>query len=166
MRLDLEVELPDRPGQLSGVLSTVADHGANVVSVLHLHERAQEGRVPVALTVEIPEAESLSLVDALSREHRVLSVDHEGGPQRARVLLVGHVFEADLRALLDPIFEAGADIAGVDARIEGRASPSAVLVSVAAERPSTLEAGLDALREQAEASNVDLFEEVRGEAHV
>lgn len=162
MRLDLEVELPDRPGQLESVLSTVADHGANVVSVLHLHERAEDGKVPVALTVEIPEADSLALVDALSREHRVLSVDQEGGPQRARVLLVGHAFEADLRGILDPVFETGAEIAGVDARIEGREDPSAVLVTVDADRPSVLAAGLEALREHAREATLDVIEQVGG----
>lgn len=164
MRLDLEVELPDRPGQLEAVLSTVADYGANVVSVLHLHERAEDGKVPVALTVEIPEADSLSLVDALSREHRVLSVDEEGGPHRARVLLVGHAFEADLRRILDPVFEAGADIDGVDARIEGRESPSAVLVTVDAERAGELDAGLDALRDSAREASLDVVEQVGGGA--
>lgn len=131
--------------------------------MLHLHERASDGKVPVALTVEIPESESLTLVDTLSRQHRVLSVDHEGGPQSTRVLLVGHVFEADLRQLLDPIFEAGADIAGVDARIEGREDPSAVLVTVAAERPSTLQAGLTALQRTADEAGLNLLEEVRGD---
>lgn len=164
MRLDVEVELPDRPGQLSGVLSTVADHGANVVSVLHLHERAREGRVPVALTVEIPETESLGLVDALSREHRVLSVEHEGGPHRAQVMLVGHAFEADLRAILDPVFEAGAEVASIDARIQGRSRPSAVLVTLDAERSSQLAAGLQALRQEAGGLGLDVIEQAGGGA--
>lgn len=164
MRLELEVELPDRPGQLSGVLATVADHGANVVSVLHLHERARDGRVPVALTVEIPEAESLALVDALSREHQVLSVDQEGGPSRAQALLVGHAFEADLRAILEPVFDAGAEVAGVDARIEGRSEPSAVLVTLHAERAGQLEAGIEALRAEAGEAGLDVIEQVGGGA--
>lgn len=162
MRLELEVELPDSPGQLEDVLSTIADHGANVVSVLHLHERATDGRVPVALAVEIEEAQALELVDAVGREHELLSVDHEGGPERSRVLLVGHVFETGLEGLLDPVFEQGAEVAGVDARIEDRESASAVLVTLAAPRSGALSAGLSALRETAREANLQVVEELGG----
>lgn len=165
MRLELEVELPDVPGQLEGVLSTLADYGANVVSVLHLRERAVDGRVPVALTVEIDESEALGLVDAIGRSHELVSVEHEGGPERARVLLVGHVFESGVRHLLEPVFEEGAEVAGVDARIEDRETPSAVLVTLVGERAGTLAAGLEALREEAHEANLQVIEELGGGAY-
>lgn len=166
MRLELEVELPDSPGQLQRVLEIVADHGANVVSVVHLHEKETDGRVPVELIVEVPEPEALRLVDAVAREHRLLSINREGGTVRTAVLLVGHVFEADLRQLLDRVFQAGGRVGTVDARIEGQDNPSAVLVTLSADRDDTLQAAVDALEDEAQGAELHLIEQVGGEARV
>ena len=162
--MELEVELPDAPGQLSRVLQVIADHGGNVLSVVHLHERESEGRVPVEIVVEVPEPDALHLVDAITRTHRLLSVNREGGPVRTSVLMVGHVFEADLRTLLDQAFEAGADVSTVDARIQGREAPSAVLVRLTADGQGPLDAALTALRSQAKEHKLQVIEQVGGEA--
>lgn len=163
MRLEFEVELPDAPGELSRVLLTVANHGGNVQAVVHRHERAQDGRVPVVVTVEVAESDALRLLDALARHHRLLRVNREGGPARTAVLLVGHVFEADIRRLLDAAFERRADVDTVDARISGRANPSAVLVSLTADDPDSLRAAVGALRQEAQAAKLTIIEQVPGE---
>lgn len=162
----MEVELPDSPGQLQRVLEIVADHGANVVSVVHLHEKETDGRVPVELIVEVPESKALRLVDAVAREHRLLSINREGGTVRTAVLLVGHVFEADIRELLDEVFQTGAQVGGVDARIEGQDNPSAVLVTLSADRDDTLAEAVQALETEASAAELHLIEQVGGEADV
>jgi len=163
MRFDFEVELPDAPGELSRLLQVVATHGGNVLSVLHRHERAVQGRVPVAITAEVPEAQALRLLDALARTHRILRVDREGGPARAAVVLVGHVFEADLRRLMDRVFANGASVGAVDARIAGRAEPSAVLLSLTADGADALRAAIGGLREDARAAQLTMIEQVAGE---
>lgn len=164
MRIEFEVELPDTPGELSRVLEVVARHGGNVLSVLHRHEAAVQGRVPVAVAIEVPEQAALPLLDAMARTHRLLRVNREGGPVRASVLLVGHVFEAGLAPLLDAVFEAGTEVSEVDARIAGRANPSAALVRLSAADAQRLESALAALRERAAAHNLSLIEQARGDA--
>lgn len=163
MNLEFEVELPDTPGQLSELLQMVATHGGNVVSILHRHERAAGGRVPVAVTVDIADKGALRLLDALARHHRLLRVSREGGPAQVSLLLVGHVFEADLRALLDTLFEHGADVGELDARLAGRSNPSAVLARVSADDERALRRAVDALRERAQKVSVSVFEELGGE---
>lgn len=162
MRLELEVELPDAPGQLSRVLEIVADHGANVVSVVHRHEEESDGRVPVLLQLEVEERETLGLVDAIARDHRLLSIDRHGGPVRTAVLLVGHVFEADLRELLEGAFEEQAQVDAVDARIDSRAEPSAVLVRLSADDEGALSGAMGALEDHAEEHQLTVLEEVQG----
>lgn len=163
MKMEFEVELTDRPGELSRLLNVVAQHGGNVFAVLHHHERAVEGRVPVACTVEVPEAQALRLIDALARSHRLLRVDRHGGPSRTAVLLTGHVFEADIRKLFDAIFEAGAEVEEMDARISGRANPSAVLAQLTAKDAGTLDRALEGLRSKAKAGRITVIEQVEGE---
>lgn len=160
MRLDFEVELADAPGQLSRVLEVVAAHGGNVLSVVHRHERAERGAVPVDISIEIPQPQSLRLLDALARSHRLLRVNREGGPARVALLLVGHVFQANLRDLLDAAFEHRAEATAVDARIAGRANPSAVLVSLTADDETALRKGVAALRKKAQQAKVSVLEQV------
>lgn len=162
MRMELEVELPDAPGQLSRVLEVVADHGGNVEGVVHRHEEEKDGRVPVLLQLEVEEQDALTLVDAVARDHRLLSIDRQGGPVRTAVLLIGHVFQADLTALLDEAFEEQASVDAVDARIDGRQAPSAVLIRLSADDPPSLQAAMDALRERARSDRLTVLEQVGG----
>lgn len=163
MNLEFEVELSDTPGQLSDLLQLVAQHGGNVVSVLHRHERATAAGVPVAVAVDVPEGNAIRLLDALARRHRLLRVNREGGPSQTNFLLVGHVFEADLRTLFEALYSAGADVGEVDARLAGRAHPSAVLARASADDPAVLRKALENLRAKAEPLGLTLIEELEGE---
>jgi ACT domain-containing protein len=160
--MDFEVEVPDAPGELSRVLQVVARFGGNVLSVVHRHEAASPTGVPVVLAVEIPEPAALKLADALARTHRILRLGREGGPVRAAVLVVGHVFEAGLTPLLDAVFETGTEVAEVDARIAGRANPSAVLIGLTATDAHALEQGLAAMRQRAAQDRLLLIEQAWG----
>lgn len=163
MRLDFEVELPDAPGELSRVLQVVANHGGNIHSVVHRHELARDNRVPVAISIEVSNQDSLKLLDALARTHRILRVNRQGGPVSSSLLLVGHVFEADVRKLLDVVFEHGAEVNSIDSRIAGRANPSAVLVRLSAEDDTKLREAIDAFQMRAEAAKLVVYEQVRGD---
>lgn len=162
MKMEFEVELPDAPGQLQRVLSIIADHGGNVLSVLHRHEKEVDGRVPVLFIVEMEETDVVALLGDLTAKHRLLRVNREGGPSRAAVLLSGHVFEADLRGILEPVWEAGVTVGRIDARMSGHDRPSAVLVQLAADEPSTLAEGLAALRDGAGAAGLSVIETLEG----
>jgi threonine dehydratase len=53
------VRCADRPGQLASLLNQIADHGANIIDVLHRRQdpRLRLGEVEVALSVETRGAE-------------------------------------------------------------------------------------------------------------
>lgn len=162
MKLDFEVELPDAPGELSRVLETVASHGANVLSVLHRHELEINGRVPVAISVDVPEPDAIRLLDSLARSHRLLRVGREGGPSRTALLLVGHVFEADIKKILDAAFENHAEVNRVDARIASKNVPSAVLLTLTAKDDASLRGAVAQLRSRAAAAKISVIEQVQG----
>lgn len=163
MRLEFQVELPDAPGELSRVLNIVARFGGNVMSVIHRHERALEGKVPVDVAIEVPEPASLKLLDALAQSHRLLRVNRQGGPARSAVLLLGHVFESGLTPVMDAVFAAGGDVGQVDARISGRQNPSAVLLRVTADRPEVLAKCLAALQAKASEEGLGVITQAGGE---
>ncbi len=164
MKVEFEVELPDAPGQLQRVLGIIADHGGNVLSVLHRHEKEAEGRVPVLFGIEIEESDFVALLSDVTAKHRLLRVNREGGPARAAVLLSGHVFEANIQGLLEPVWSAGATVGRIDARINDHDAPSAVLVQISADEADILRDGLGALREAAGAAGLDVIETIGGGA--
>lgn len=164
MKLEFEVELADSPGQLSELLQLVAQHGGNVVSVLHRHEKAVGGRVPVAVSADVPEPAAIKFLDALARRYRILRVDREGGPAQASLLLVGHVFEADLRKIFEALYSAGADVGEVDARLAGRAHPSAVLARASADDGPTLRRAVEQLRALAEPLGLTVIEQLEADS--
>ena len=53
MKISLDVVLKDKPGQLVKLLEPISDHGANVISIVHLRETTTEGRVPVHVSFEV-----------------------------------------------------------------------------------------------------------------
>lgn len=160
MRMDFELLLRDAPGTLAPVLDRIAEHGGNILSVVHRHEKAEDGEVPVEIAVDVPEDGALNLVAALTRSNRILSIDREGGPEHTAVLLSGHVFQANLETLLEPVFAAGAHIDRIDARVAGRDRPSAVWVDLSADDAKTLGAALVALRQATDAANIAVMSAV------
>lgn len=164
MRLDFELLLPDAPGELAPVLRAVADHGGNIQSIMHLHERAEGDQVPVLFTVEMQESDTLKLLDTLTRSHRLLRVNHEGGPVGTTVLLSGHVFQARIDRLLDPLFDLGARVERIDARVAGRDKPSAVLVRLSADDKAAMGAAMDALRKRADKDGLTVMASVEESA--
>lgn len=152
MRLEFELGLRDAPGALAPVLQAIADHGANVLAVVHRHEATTNEHVPVLFTVEVPEGQSLRLVDAMSR-HRLLRVGHEGGPVRATLILTGHVFQARLDQLLGAVWD-DARIERVDARLAGKDAPSAALVRISATDAPALQRATSALLQRADAAGL------------
>lgn len=138
MKLDVSLELRDSPGQLSAALSTISRFGGNVQSVLHEHGRKKGDWVPVRIVLDIPKENTDALLSGLKEEHRVISVSGAMASLPFAFLLLGHVFESHVHEVTDAIFAAGAEVRTFKAEIEGRESPSAALVEMAAHTPEQL----------------------------
>lgn len=132
MKFDVRLELRDAPGQLEKVLATVARFGGNIRTVAHERDAAHGGQVPVRLVLDLPDEAEAKLLDALREEWVLLSVAGVDAHRRFAVLLLGHVFQADLRNLTDVVFACGAEVRSVQAEIRGQEEPSAVLIEAVA----------------------------------
>ncbi|HVL49733.1 MAG TPA: hypothetical protein VM889_14345 [Candidatus Thermoplasmatota archaeon] len=128
MKVEYLVELRDQPGQLGLVLGIVARFGANILSIVHERERARGDLVPVRLALDVEEPAVEPLTAALSAEVRVTTVSGRAAGTSHALLLVGHVFRAQLGDFTDALFTAGADVRHVRAEIEHKDKPSAVLI--------------------------------------
>lgn len=143
MRLELEVELRDTPGQLMSVLETLGRYGANIVTIVHDRSRLRNGRLPVLLAFDAPPEGTNHLLEAIRAHFRVLRLSGATDTHLAAFLLIGHVIQDDLSHVTEAVFKGGAEVRRVRAEVAAREEPSAVLVDVAAATEAKL---ADALR--------------------
>ncbi len=107
MRINLEVNLRDIPGELLRVLDPIAKYGGNIVSIIHLRERLLKPsqRVKVNLIVEVPSQKALeNMIKEIEEKGIIVSKVGEVKKKRiVTVALVGHIVDTDLRDTIDRI---------------------------------------------------------------
>jgi ACT domain-containing protein len=104
MRIELDVELKDRPGQLVKALEPISRLGGNIISVVHLREElTKRGRVPVHIIIEVENDRALEgILDELEKmDIWVSKVGEAKKKKRITVLIIGHVVDTDIRDTID-----------------------------------------------------------------
>ncbi|MFQ5975087.1 MAG: hypothetical protein ACE5J5_02050 [Candidatus Hydrothermarchaeales archaeon] len=106
MRLSLDLELKDIPGQLVRALEPVSKYGGNIVSVVHLRE-GKGGRVPVHLVIE---TEDPGCIDKITEELEkrdiwISKIDQVKKKERIVAIIIGHIVDTDVRDTIDKINE-------------------------------------------------------------
>lgn len=100
MRVRIEMELEDVPGQLVKVLEPISNLGANIQNVIHQREeKTPLGRVPVTVIFEVDDRERFEkILDSLKESGaHITQVGEKEAAIRFSVLLVGHVVDTDIR---------------------------------------------------------------------
>lgn len=138
MKLQLLIELHDSPGQLQAALGTVSRYGGNIQSVLHEHGKRKGDWVPVRLVLEAPKDAHEPIVAGLRATCRVLSVEGAATTLSFAFLLLGHVFESQVKDVTDAVFACGGEVRRFTAEIASRESPSAALLEIGAPDKDTL----------------------------
>jgi ACT domain-containing protein len=157
----LRIELDDEPGELAGALEPIADHGGNLLSVLH--ERGNitpGGRIPIEVDLECPAGRFDDIIDTLrEREVTVVAADEEYYGEALSVLLTGHVVDTNLSETLRDI-EAGSVVTIKEVELSasgGTEGESSALFRLGA-RSGQREAALERVREVAAANDLTLVE--------
>lgn len=163
MRLELEVELRDVPGQLGFVLDQVATFGGNVESIVHKRMDTRGEWVPVLLTLDIAPARSHRLIEGLSQKVRVLRAGGKAAGVPMVVMLVGHVFDSRVEDFLNAFSEEGCRVHRVQAEMRDREHPSAVFVDLTADNEKALERTMQRVEQMAEERGIRLIKSLRDE---
>jgi len=139
MRIELEVELKDKPGQLVRALEPISRLGGNIISVVHMRERVVKGgRVPVHLIVEI---ENGAILERLLRELEemdiwVSKVGEAKKKERITVMVIGHVVDTDIRDTIDRLNEIpGAMVADLALSMPHPAKETSALMDIEVSDP-------------------------------
>ena len=135
MKISMDIELTDIPGQLVLALKPVSDLGGNILSVLHQRDKkTPSGRIPVQLVLEIEERELDRLVERLKeRDVNVVRIGKERLKESMVVLLIGHIVHTDLRETIDSIDSTGfAEVVELSLSMPGVDKKSSASVTLSA----------------------------------
>ena len=114
MKVTMDIELKDEPGQLILALEPVSYHKANLISVFHYHKSGSfaigaGGKVQVQLVLD---AKSRKMADQIKKDLeargiQVLRVDAEKYAETITVIMIGHVINTDIRDTINKIDDTG-----------------------------------------------------------
>ncbi|TFG56045.1 MAG: hypothetical protein E4H30_05585 [Methanomassiliicoccus sp.] len=105
MRVNVDLRLKDKPGQLIKALEPISLNEGNIVGVIHDHEQVTGGRISVNMTFEARDQHSLDAIFAMWKE-RGVEVAKMGEIYRtyvAEYLLVGDLTQSTLRSITGSI---------------------------------------------------------------
>jgi ACT domain-containing protein len=148
MKISMDIELKDIPGQLVLALKPVSDFGGNILSVLHQRDKkTPSGRIPVQLVLEIEERGLDRLVEGLKeRGVNVVRIGKERLKESMVVLLIGHIVHSDIRKMIDSIDSTGfAEVVELSLSMPGVDKKSSASVTLSAIGTEELKEALNIL---------------------
>jgi ACT domain-containing protein len=149
MRLSMDLELQDVPGQLIMALQPLKDNKANIISVVHNRDRkTPTGMIPVRVVVEM-DGSKIEIVKIQLKETGV-SVVRAGEDrliEKVPVVLVGHILHSDLGDTIDRIDSTGfAEVVDLDLIMPGIEEPSTAYLKIRATGKDEIQKALAVLR--------------------
>ena len=167
MRLSMDLELQDVPGQLLLALQPLKDIKANIISVVHHRERkTPRGLIPVRVVVEMDKSR-LEAVKSQLQDSGITLV--RAGEERfieaVSVVLVGHVLDSDLGDTVSRIDTTGfAEVMDLELTMPGVEEPSSAFLKIRATGKVEIQKALAILRQVGDEKELLVIEPIEVEA--
>lgn len=148
MKIKLEIELLDEPGQLIKALEPVSNFGGNIREIEHLRDQKRGNILPVAITFDLDNEDDLNnIIQALNKQNiPVIRAEPIKTTSKKTVILVGHVFATNIKDTIDRILETQVVVKEVTARIKRPEEVSTVKFKIEAENEEKLEETIEIIR--------------------
>ena len=166
MRLSMDLELQDVPGQLLLSLEPFKKYKGNIISVVHHRDRkTPRGTVPVQIVFEI-DPSNIDNVKKELQDHGIVVV--RAGEDRfiedISVLLIGHVVHTDLGDTINRIDSTGfAEVEDLSLRMPGIDEPSSAYMRIRATGKEEIAKSLSILREVGRTKDLLVIEPIEAE---
>lgn len=163
MKISMDIELKDIPGQLVLALKPISDFGGNLRSVLHQRDKkTPSGRIPIQLVLEIEERRLDRLVETLkARSVNVVRIGKERLKESIVVLLIGHIVHTDIRETIDSIDSTGfAEVVELSLSMPGVDKKSSASVTLSAIGKEELKEALSILEHTANKKGIMVISSV------
>jgi ACT domain-containing protein len=167
MRLSMDLELQDVPGQLLLALQPLRDNKANIITVVHHRERkTPRGLIPVRLVIEMDRSK-LDAVKAQLQNSGITLVraGEERFMEAVSVILVGHVLDSDLGDTINRIDSTGfAEVMDLELNMPGVDEPSSAYLKIKATGKAEIQKAISILRQVGKQKELLVIEPIEVEA--
>ncbi|MHA1835539.1 MAG: ACT domain-containing protein [Candidatus Odinarchaeia archaeon] len=159
MKGSLTVELSDRPGQLTKIITPLAESGCNILNIQHNRTLSGGDKVSVEIHFQTEDKSKVDrIIENLEKEGIViLKYSPDIQTYRETVILIGHVFTTDITDTLIKIMTYGIKVASVDARITLMEEVSSVKMQLQSNSKEKLADGINLLKEICKEKNLFLI---------
>lgn len=166
MRITMDLELKDIPGQLVNALVPISDAGGNIVSVVHHHEkRTHRGTIPIQVIFDIEDGIEELKESLESRDIKVVRVDETRLLESKTVLIVGHIIHSDIRDTIDKIDSTGyAEVVDLAMAMPGIQMKSSARLGISAAGKAEMKKAIGLLRSIADEKELLIIEPIETEA--
>jgi ACT domain-containing protein len=167
MRLSMDLELQDIPGQLLLALQPLKDNKANIISVVHHRERkTPRGTIPVRVVVEMDRSKLETVKTQLQDSGvSVVRAGEERFIESVSVVLVGHVLDSDLGDTIHRIDSTGfAEVMDLSLTMPGVNEASSAYLKIRATGKAEIQKALSILRQVGEEKKLLVIEPIEAEA--
>jgi len=161
MRISMDLELKDTPGQLMHVLTPISDLGGNITSVVHHHDKKTfRNTVPVSVILDVDEQTLEELQDGLEQNGvTIVRIGKMRLRARTHILLIGHIIHTDLRETIDEIDSTGfAEVHDLSLSMPAIDGPSSAVVTIMATGDEELKTSIGILRQIAKRKDLLIIE--------
>ena len=167
MRLSMDLELQDIPGQLLLAMQPLSDNKANIISVVHHRDRkTPRGMIPVRFVVEMDRSK-IETVQARLKESgiSVVRAGEDRFIEAVSVVLVGHVLDSDLGDTIKRIDSTGfAEVMDLSLTMPGVNEPSSAYLKIRATGKAEIQKALTILRSVGKEKKLLVIEPIETEA--
>jgi len=167
MRLSMDLELQDIPGQLLLALQPFKDNKANIISVVHHRERkTPRGMIPVRFVVEMDRSKLDTVKSQLKNSGiSVVRAGEERFIEAISVVLVGHILDSDLGDTIKRIDSTGfAEVMDLSLTMPGVDEPSSAYLRIRATGKTEIQKAISIMREVGAEKKLLVIEPIEAEA--
>ena len=167
MRLSMDLELQDVPGQLLLAMQPLSDNKANIISVVHHRDRkTPRGMIPVRFVLEMDRSRIEALQTKLKESGiSVVRAGEDRFMESVSVVLVGHVLDSDIGDTVKRIDSTGfAEVMDLALTMPGVDEPSSAFMKIRATGKAEIQKALTILREVGKEKKLLVIEPIEAEA--
>jgi ACT-domain-containing protein, predicted allosteric regulator of homoserine dehydrogenase len=157
MKVTMDIELKDEPGQLISALEPVSHNKANLISVFHYHKsnatgKQGSGKVQVQLVLDAKSPVIDKIKEDMEKAGiRILRIGEEKYRETITVLMLGHVVNTDIRDTISRIDETGiAEVVDMSLSMPEIDKPTSSALTINAIGKEELKKVISLLKEMAE----------------